>query len=184
MADKESCPRVLINIEHVGDFGKRKNDVVLLGKCDDIIRELCKALGWEEKLEQLWAETASVVEEAEKAEAEGEKQDEALKKEVDLLTAAVEAQLALQDKNEEGKSIAKETVAVDEPRGSILTIPPESLRETAESADSKDSARPDSQSGKTGADKETSETLIIPTTSDRAGGKSKDDGNTSVEGKL
>jgi len=56
-----SCPRVLINLDHVGDFGSRTDDVVLLGKCDDIIRDLCKELGWEDELARLWAETEDSV---------------------------------------------------------------------------------------------------------------------------
>lgn len=56
---RKSCPRVLINLDPVGDIGSRVDDVVLLGKCDDIIQNLCRLLGWEEELEELWAETAS-----------------------------------------------------------------------------------------------------------------------------
>ncbi|KAH9950567.1 DHS-like NAD/FAD-binding domain-containing protein [Amylocystis lapponica] len=58
----ESCPRVLINLDHVGNFGSRSDDVVCLGKCDDVVRDLCKELGWEVELEEAWKETeASVV---------------------------------------------------------------------------------------------------------------------------
>jgi len=56
-----SCPRVLINLDHVGDFGSRTDDVVLLGKCDDVVRDLCKELGWENELTRLWAETEDSV---------------------------------------------------------------------------------------------------------------------------
>lgn len=57
-----SCPRVLINLDHVGDFGSRSDDVVLLGRCDDLVKDLCKELGWEDELLRLWDETeASVV---------------------------------------------------------------------------------------------------------------------------
>jgi NAD+-dependent protein deacetylase SIR2 len=56
------CPRVLINIEEVGDIGKKPNDVVLLGKCDEIIRELCQELGWEKELDEEWAKTKDSVE--------------------------------------------------------------------------------------------------------------------------
>lgn len=55
------CPRVLINLDKVGNFNKR-DDIVLLGKCDDIVRELCRELGWEEELESTWARTANSVE--------------------------------------------------------------------------------------------------------------------------
>lgn len=47
------CPRVLINLEEVGFFHK-PDDLIFLGKCDDIIRELCRELGWEEELDETW----------------------------------------------------------------------------------------------------------------------------------
>jgi NAD-dependent histone deacetylase SIR2 len=52
------CPRVLINLDKVGEIGSGKNDIVLLGKCDDIIRDLVKELGWEDELDKEWAATA------------------------------------------------------------------------------------------------------------------------------
>ncbi len=68
-----SCPRVLINLERVGNFGSRPDDVVLIGKCDEVVRDLCRELGWEEELDKLWAETkASVLTEPiERPEGEG-----------------------------------------------------------------------------------------------------------------
>lgn len=57
----DDCPRVLINLDEVGDFD-RQNDVILLGKCDDIVQKLCCELGWEEELERAWAVTADSVE--------------------------------------------------------------------------------------------------------------------------
>ncbi|KAJ4478439.1 Sir2 family histone deacetylase Hst2 [Lentinula aciculospora] len=54
----DPCPRVLINIDSVGDFGARSDDVILLGKCDEVVKELCEELGWEEELMRLWEETA------------------------------------------------------------------------------------------------------------------------------
>ena len=58
---KQSCPRVLINLDHVGDFGSRADDVILLGKCDEIVTELSKELGWEKELLQLWEQTEASV---------------------------------------------------------------------------------------------------------------------------
>lgn len=58
---KDSCPRVLINLDLVGDFGSRADDVILLGKCDEIVTELCKELDWEEELLQLWEQTEDSV---------------------------------------------------------------------------------------------------------------------------
>ncbi|KAF7298738.1 NAD-dependent protein deacetylase [Mycena indigotica] len=52
-----ACPRVLINLERVGNIGRRPKDTVLLGKCDEVVLELCKALGWEKELMKLWAKT-------------------------------------------------------------------------------------------------------------------------------
>jgi NAD+-dependent protein deacetylase SIR2 len=52
------CPRVLINLDKVGEIGSGKNDLVLLGKCDDIIRDLAKEIGWEDELDKEWAATA------------------------------------------------------------------------------------------------------------------------------
>ncbi|KAF5317536.1 hypothetical protein D9619_013222 [Psilocybe cf. subviscida] len=57
----DSCPRVLVNLERVGDFGSRADDLVLLGQCDDYVRKLCKELGWLEDLERLWEETKESV---------------------------------------------------------------------------------------------------------------------------
>jgi len=49
---------VLINLDKVGGIGSGKNDLVFLGKCDNIIRDLAKALGWEDELDKEWMETA------------------------------------------------------------------------------------------------------------------------------
>ena len=57
----ESCPRVLINLDLVGDFGSRADDVILLGKCDEIVTELSKELGWERELLRLWEQTEASV---------------------------------------------------------------------------------------------------------------------------
>ncbi|BEJ15274.1 hypothetical protein CspHIS471_0410410 [Cutaneotrichosporon sp. HIS471] len=57
-----STPRVLINREAVGPFsrvkhGKRRGrDGVYLGDADDAVRELVRAIGWEEELDELIAE--------------------------------------------------------------------------------------------------------------------------------
>lgn len=58
---RQSCPRVLINLDHVGDFGSRADDVILLGKCDEIVMELSKELDWEEELLELWEQTEASV---------------------------------------------------------------------------------------------------------------------------
>ncbi|TRM64059.1 DHS-like NAD/FAD-binding domain-containing protein [Schizophyllum amplum] len=51
------CPRVLINNTRAGMIGTRKDDLVLLGECDAIVRDLCRELGWEDELVELWRRT-------------------------------------------------------------------------------------------------------------------------------
>ncbi|KAI0333672.1 NAD-dependent deacetylase sirtuin-2 [Cubamyces sp. BRFM 1775] len=53
----EGCPRVLINMDPAGDIGTRPDDVVLLGRCDEIVRNICRELGWEKELNREWAKT-------------------------------------------------------------------------------------------------------------------------------
>ena len=89
-------PRVLFNMERVGQLGGRADDVIELGSCDHGIRKLADLLGWRDELEALWR---SVVgnEEAERQlqsreEAEGEVEDE-----VQKLASEVEAVLNFED---------------------------------------------------------------------------------------
>lgn len=56
-AAKDGTPRLLINMERVGGLGSRSDDVLLLGDCDSGVRKLCKAVGWDEELEEIWAKT-------------------------------------------------------------------------------------------------------------------------------
>ena len=184
LADRvdKSCPRVLINIERVGDFGHKKHDVVLLGKCDEIIRELCAKLGWEEELEKAWAETAGAVEGTEKEttvdgkkeekkskETNEDEEEKDLKKEVEFLTAAIEARLDLQERmkgEEEEKASVTESERAPNDRGPILDIPSESSRPSAELlATSK-------------TDKETSTSASKPTSSE------ENEGADNIGGKL
>lgn len=47
----ETCPRLLFNMDLVGDFGTRPNDIVVLGDCDDNISYFAQLLGWQSELE-------------------------------------------------------------------------------------------------------------------------------------
>ncbi|CAL1713217.1 unnamed protein product [Somion occarium] len=99
----DRCPRVLMNLDAVGDFGCRSDDVICLGKTDDIVRDLCKELGWEEELNIAWKKTETVVGEFGPPSAvaipevkEGEKgptEEELLEAEVSFLTHEVERAL-------------------------------------------------------------------------------------------
>jgi NAD-dependent histone deacetylase SIR2 len=104
---------VLINLEKVGDLGHRADDVVLLGKCDEIVRELARELGWEEELQKAWEATAESVE-PEKVESTAavktsttdelnKKEKERLQTEVDKLTSDVEKSLTLTDNLTDGE---------------------------------------------------------------------------------
>ncbi|KAI0822344.1 DHS-like NAD/FAD-binding domain-containing protein [Trametes gibbosa] len=57
----QSCPRILINMDFAGDIGMRSDDVLLLGRCDDVVRDLCRELGWDEALDREWAKTETQV---------------------------------------------------------------------------------------------------------------------------
>lgn len=59
---RSDCPRVLINLERVGNIGSRIDDVVLQMECDEGVKQLCSALGddWVSELDRLWAETEKV----------------------------------------------------------------------------------------------------------------------------
>lgn len=111
-----SCPRVLINLDHVGDIGSRSDDVVLLGKCDDIVRDLCKELGWEDELLKLWHETEDTIEKEEDVDGKSELgtlvgADE----EVESLTAAIEKSLALNEAAVEPANVDARSAQKDSP---------------------------------------------------------------------
>ncbi len=90
-------PRVLINLERVGDLGTRPDDVLLLQECDEGVRKLATALGWIDELEAYWNETkpdgdnANPSEEAENPESN----DEVLEKQIGILTTEVEKSLKI-----------------------------------------------------------------------------------------
>ncbi|THH17672.1 hypothetical protein EW146_g3178 [Bondarzewia mesenterica] len=95
------CPRVLINLERAGNIGSQIDDIVLLGQCDDIVRELCKELGWEEELTKEWEVTAaSVLTDVEGLGEPGEIKHEKAEDVVDRL--AVEISEALHINSQEG----------------------------------------------------------------------------------
>lgn len=92
------CPRVLINMEPAGGIGRKKNDLELLGKCDEIIRQLADELGWGDELDNAWAATAESVEMAERSagdQANGPATDQELMDEVAKLANEIEASLTV-----------------------------------------------------------------------------------------
>jgi NAD+-dependent protein deacetylase SIR2 len=88
--------RVLINLEKVGSFGTRADDVMILGDCDTGVRELADALGWRKELDALWEETSpDEGEEAVKPAAAPKSKDELLEEEIAKITKDVDVGLKL-----------------------------------------------------------------------------------------
>ncbi|KDQ12037.1 hypothetical protein BOTBODRAFT_34903 [Botryobasidium botryosum FD-172 SS1] len=73
----ETSPRLLINLDHVGSFGSRTDDVIVLAKCDEGVIMLCRELGWEDELKRLWNEAqGGTAEQGPEQEKEKEKEKE------------------------------------------------------------------------------------------------------------
>lgn len=109
----------------MGDFGHRTGDIICLGKCDDVVRDLARELGWEEDLLKEWEATAGTVEPEEVEDTttvKNESEKEQLQTEVDKLASEVEKSLAISETSpvhkEDGE--AKSSVEVEEP---VLQIP-------------------------------------------------------------
>ncbi|KAH8984308.1 Sir2 family histone deacetylase Hst2 [Lactarius akahatsu] len=101
------CPRVLINLDQVGGIGSERNDLVFLGKCDDIVRDLARGLGWEDELDKEWEETAKSLDNHETPHEppEKDKVDEAKEKlehELEKITKNVGSALSLIEKDGAG----------------------------------------------------------------------------------
>ncbi|KAF9262944.1 NAD-dependent deacetylase sirtuin-2 [Marasmius fiardii PR-910] len=99
-----SCPRVLINLDCVGDFDEDdESDYILLGKCDEVVQDLCRLLGWEDQLNQLWEETAKSVEVGSEVEAVTSKKDNA-EEEVEKLAKQIQSAMDLKEKGKDEAS--------------------------------------------------------------------------------
>ncbi|KAI0269946.1 DHS-like NAD/FAD-binding domain-containing protein [Gloeopeniophorella convolvens] len=129
------CPRVLINMDEVGDIGRQENDIVLLGKCDDIIRELAKELGWEAELDKEWESTAASLDDHAEAPApssplKDKKSDEEnrLELEVAKLTEKVESALSVSEEIEAGAG-DKAGRATEPVSASVRTIDDDKAKE-------------------------------------------------------
>ncbi|KAH7161251.1 Sir2 family protein [Dactylonectria macrodidyma] len=89
-------PRVLFNMERVGQIGHRSDDVIELGSCDAGIRKLADELGWRDELEQLWREVVGK-KEAERQLGDRIEAEERLEDEVEKLAAEVESVLGFKE---------------------------------------------------------------------------------------
>ncbi|KAL2168359.1 hypothetical protein VTG60DRAFT_7337 [Thermothelomyces hinnuleus] len=100
---EQGVPRVLFNLERVGSFGTRADDVMVLGDCDAGVRKLAAALGWGDELEKSWRELVGD-QEAERQLQGASKRLAALHDEVGKLAEEVEEVLRI-----DGKERAEET---------------------------------------------------------------------------
>ncbi|KAK4247015.1 DHS-like NAD/FAD-binding domain-containing protein [Corynascus novoguineensis] len=104
---EEEVPRVLFNLERVGSFGTRADDVMVLGDCDAGVRKLADALGWRDELEKAWRELVGD-EEAERQLQGAAKRLAALHDEVGKLAEEVEEALHI-DEKEGDQEVVKES---------------------------------------------------------------------------
>lgn len=95
----EGIPRLLINSERVGTLGSRADDVLLLGDCDDGVRRLASALGWDEELEDLSRSICHMPQDDAKVDVHDEvakpekSKDDELEDEIAVLTKEVDSSL-------------------------------------------------------------------------------------------
>jgi NAD-dependent histone deacetylase SIR2 len=98
---QDGVPRVLFNLESVGDFGSRADDVIELGDCDSGVRKLADALGWRDELESLWLEVGGKVNQKEadrlREQRKNMTKDELLEAEIEKITGEVDTALKLSD---------------------------------------------------------------------------------------
>lgn len=136
-------PRVLFNLDRVGQMGTRADDVLELGDCDAGIRKLADELGWREELEELWKKVVGE-KEAKWQKASRKKHEDEVEEEVTKLAEDVEAALKIEDTpdqdskaNETGEKA--DTNQPESKEGTSATEPieprPEEVKADAESKD-------------------------------------------------
>ena len=121
-------PRVLFNMERVGEMGNRADDVLQLGSCDEGIRKLADLLGWRDELEALWKDV--VGEKEAKRQMESQKaHEEDVEDEVNKLTEGVEAALNFSDSDSDASTSSQRenTSKEEEEAGKDEEKPPPNL---------------------------------------------------------
>ncbi|OAA79181.1 SIR2 family histone deacetylase [Akanthomyces lecanii RCEF 1005] len=103
---RDSVPRVLFNMERVGQIGARPDDVLSLGSCDDGIRQLAAELGWADELEKMWRGVVGD-DEAERQLRSQKERSKEVDEEVQRLTEDMETALRFHDE----ESASNEAVA-------------------------------------------------------------------------
>ncbi|XEU95097.1 hypothetical protein FSHL1_000381 [Fusarium sambucinum] len=112
---QEGKPRVLFNMEQVGQLGSRSDDVMELGDCDSGIRKFADELGWRDELEALWRE---IVGDAEADRQNSGREKEAVQDEVERLAAEVGA-VVIDDG--EDKTVDKTDVKQEDTKQDVLS---------------------------------------------------------------
>ncbi|RGP63007.1 nad-dependent histone deacetylase sir2 [Fusarium longipes] len=107
---QEGKPRVLFNMEQVGQLGSRSDDVIELGDCDAGIRKFADELGWRDELEELWRQTVG---DAEADRQNSGREKEAVQDEVERLAAEVGAVVI--DDSEDKVDTKQEDTKVEAP---------------------------------------------------------------------
>lgn len=97
---RDGKPRVLFNMERVGQLGRRADDVLELGSCDAGIRKLADELGWRDELEEYWRKVVGH-EEAERQVKSAKEEGHEVEDEVQKLTEGVESALRLNGDSED-----------------------------------------------------------------------------------
>ncbi|KAI0172576.1 NAD-dependent deacetylase sirtuin-2 [Hypoxylon sp. FL1284] len=92
---RDGVPRVLFNLERVGDMGSRADDVLALGDCDSGVRRLADELGWRAELEALWHGVVGDKEAERQLSKSGK--EEAVRDELDELVSQVEDKLEISE---------------------------------------------------------------------------------------
>ncbi|KAK4135835.1 NAD-dependent deacetylase sirtuin-2 [Trichocladium antarcticum] len=144
-------PRVLFNMEQVGDLGSQADDVLVLGDCDAGVRRLADELGWRDELEKAWRELVGE-DEAERQLQGSQKRVAALQDEVSKLAEEVEEVLHIADDTGAGEnsSGSRDGGAVVSESASGAGLPAKvaaSGQEIAKSADQPEGHQPEGHPG-------------------------------------
>ncbi|KAI0475870.1 SIR2 family histone deacetylase [Xylariaceae sp. FL0804] len=94
---RERAPRLLLNLERVGDLGTRADDVLCLGECDAGVRRLADALGWRAELEEMWEGVVGAEEARKQRASSRQRRDAEMEGELDRLVESMEEKLELSE---------------------------------------------------------------------------------------
>ena len=136
---RPKTPRVLFNMEQVGDIGERADDVLELGPCDVGILRFAEELGWLEELNALWTEMVGEDEVGIQRKRQG-LAGEDLKEVEDEIVESLTAQVEGIDLKEDGEKISGKEGGEGAEKGEGESLRSESVqgKETAEECEADD----------------------------------------------